>query len=101
VLPSKCLLLVTCAPWYLSNRQIHEDLDVPLFADHIRSLSASFNSRLADVENPLVRQLDRYLLWPMVGPVTQSVNRERQVPADESRPPPVGGQVEQTNRARQ
>jgi hypothetical protein len=32
-LQSKCLRLVTGAPWYLSNRQIHEDLGVPLFVD--------------------------------------------------------------------
>jgi len=38
VLQSKCLRLVTGAPWYVSNRQIHEDLGVHLFADHIRSL---------------------------------------------------------------
>jgi hypothetical protein len=49
------------ATWYVSNRQIHEDLGVPLFADHIRALSESFNSRLADVGNPPVRQLGRYL----------------------------------------
>jgi hypothetical protein len=61
VLQSKCLCLVTGAPWYLSNRQIHEDLGVPLFADHISALTASFDSRLTDVENPLVRQLGRYL----------------------------------------
>ena len=61
VLQSKCLRLATGAPWYVSNRQIHEDLDVPLFADHIRALTASFDSKLADVENPLVRQLGRYL----------------------------------------
>jgi len=48
--------------WYplVRNRQIHEDLGVPLFAD-IRALTASFDSKLADVENPLVRQLGRYL----------------------------------------
>jgi hypothetical protein len=45
----------------LSNRQIHEDLGVPLFADHIRDLTESFDSKLADVGNPLVRQLGRYL----------------------------------------
>jgi len=45
---------------YVSNRQIHEDLDVPLFADHIRALTASFDSKLAVVENPLVRQLCRH-----------------------------------------
>jgi len=61
VLQAKCLRLVTSVPWYVSNKQIHEDLRVPLFADHIRTLSASFNSKSADVENLLVRQLGRYL----------------------------------------
>jgi len=61
VLQSKCLRLATCAPWYVSNTQIHENLGVPLFADHIKTLTASFGSKLADVENPLVRQLGRYL----------------------------------------
>jgi len=61
VLQSKCLRLTTGAPWYVSNRQIHEHLGVPLFADHIRALTESFDSKLADVGNPLVRQLGRYL----------------------------------------
>ena len=98
---SKCLRLVTGAPWYLSNRQIHEDLGVPFLADHISALTASFDSGLADVGSPLVRQVGRYLLWSSVGPVARSVNRERRAPADQSRPPLVGGQVDQTNRARQ
>jgi hypothetical protein len=42
------------------NRQINEDLGVPLFSDHIRALTASFDSKLADLGNPLVRQLGRY-----------------------------------------
>jgi hypothetical protein len=61
VLHSKCLHLATCAPWYVSGRQIHEDLGVPLFADDIRALTASFDSKLADVGNPLVWQIGRYL----------------------------------------
>jgi len=61
VLQSKCLRLATGAPWYVSNRQIHEDLSVPLFADHIRALTESFDSKLAGVGNPLVRQLGRNL----------------------------------------
>jgi hypothetical protein len=56
VLQSKCLRLAT-----VSNRQIHEDLGVPLLADHIRALTESFDSKLADAGNPLVRQLGRYL----------------------------------------
>jgi hypothetical protein len=59
VLQSKCLRLAYGAPWYVSNRQIHEDLGVPLFADHIIALTARFYSRLADVGSPLVRQLGR------------------------------------------
>jgi len=61
ILQSKCLHLANGAPWYVSNRQIHEDLGVPFFADHIRALTENFDSKLADVGNPLIRQLGRYL----------------------------------------
>ena len=61
MLQSKCLRLATGATWYVSNRQIQEDLGVPLFADHIRALAESCDSKLADVEKPLERQLGRYL----------------------------------------
>jgi len=61
VLQSKFLRLATGVPWYVRNRQIHEDLGVPLFVDHIRALTGSFDSKLADVVNPLLRQLGRYL----------------------------------------
>jgi len=49
------------APWYVSNTHIHKDLVVALFADHIRALTESFDLKLADEGNPLVRQLSRYL----------------------------------------
>jgi hypothetical protein len=55
VLQSKCLRLPTGATWYVSNRQIHEDLGVPLFGDQIRASTATFYSKLVDVEDPLVR----------------------------------------------
>jgi hypothetical protein len=61
VLQSKCLLLATGAPLYVWHWQIHEDLGVLLFAEHITALTTSFHSKLADVGNPLVRQLGRYL----------------------------------------
>jgi hypothetical protein len=59
VLQSKCLRLATGAPWYVSNRQIDEDLDAPLFPYNIRALTASFDSKLGDVGNPLVRRIGR------------------------------------------
>jgi hypothetical protein len=37
------------------KEQIHEDLGVQLFVDHIRALTASLDPKLADVRNPLVR----------------------------------------------
>ena len=51
LLQSKCLRLATVAPWYVSNKQIHKELGVPLFADHIRALTERFYSKLADVGN--------------------------------------------------
>jgi len=86
VLQSKCLRLATGASWYVSNRQIHEDLGVPLFADHIRALTASFDSRLVDVWNSLVRQLGRYLCWPRVDPVAWRESQGRLGPAGQWRP---------------
>jgi hypothetical protein len=34
------------------NEHFHEDLGVPFFAEHIRALKRSYDSKLADVGNP-------------------------------------------------
>jgi hypothetical protein len=60
-LQSKCLRIATGAPWYISSRQIHEDLGVPFFEEHARALTESYDPKLAGVGNPLVRQLGRHL----------------------------------------
>jgi hypothetical protein len=39
VLQSKCLHISTNAPWYVGNKQIHEDLGIPFFANLIRGLT--------------------------------------------------------------
>jgi hypothetical protein len=41
VLQSKCLRIATGAPWYISDRHIHEDLGVPFFEEHTRALTES------------------------------------------------------------
>jgi hypothetical protein len=66
LLQSKCLRIATGATWCMSSRQINEDFGVLFFADHIRALTESCDSKLADARNPLVRQLGRYLTegWP-------------------------------------
>jgi len=87
--PSVLDLLRVSAPLYLRHRQIREDLAVPLYADHIRALTGSFDSKLGNVENPLVRQLGRHLRWPRVDPVAWVVIQGRQEPAGQSRPSPA------------
>jgi hypothetical protein len=52
VLLSKCFRLAFGALWYKGSRQIHEDLGVPFFAEHIRALTRSFGSRSTNVGTP-------------------------------------------------
>jgi hypothetical protein len=67
VLQSKCLRIATNAPWYVSDRQIHDQLGIPFFVDHIRALTESFDTKLADAGNFLVRLLGRHLCQPRAG----------------------------------
>jgi len=60
VLQSKCLRFAAGAHCHIVNRQIHKDLWVPFFAERIRSLTESFDSKLTDVGKPLVQQLGKY-----------------------------------------
>jgi hypothetical protein len=53
VVKSKCFRISSNAPWYVSNRQIHENLGMPFFAYHIRALIENFDSKSADAGNPL------------------------------------------------
>jgi hypothetical protein len=53
---------------YISDRQMREDVGVLFFADHVRAIIESFDLKLADAGNPLVRQLGRYLRWPRSDP---------------------------------
>jgi hypothetical protein len=50
-LQSKCLRIATGAPWYISDRQVHEDLGVLFFEEHIRALTESYDSNIAYLEN--------------------------------------------------
>ena len=61
MLNSKCFRIAIGVPLYVFNRQVHEDEGVPLFADHIRTLTVNFESNLAVVGNNLVRELGRSL----------------------------------------
>jgi hypothetical protein len=62
--PSVFALRITHLGTLVTAKQIHEDLGIPFFADHIRALTESSDSKLADVGNPFVRQLGRHLCRP-------------------------------------
>ena len=47
VIQSKCLQVATGANWYITSRHIHEDLGVPLFANHITALTESSDSQVS------------------------------------------------------
>jgi hypothetical protein len=64
VLQAKCIRIAINAPWYVGNRQIHEDLGISYFADHIRALTENLDWKLAGAGNPLVWQLGRHLRRP-------------------------------------
>jgi hypothetical protein len=48
LLQSKCLRIAANAPCDVSNRKLYDDLGIQSFADHIRALTQSFDSKLAD-----------------------------------------------------
>jgi hypothetical protein len=64
MLQSKCLRIATNSPRYIGNKQIHDDLGVPYFADHIKQLTERFDCKLADVGNPLVAPIGQVEGWP-------------------------------------
>jgi len=99
VLQSMCLYLAIGAPWYVSKRQLHEDLSVPFFADHIRALTESFDSKLAEVWNPPVRNsADTYADRGL----TPSPDAKPRAAAGSTPVEDIArdGQVDQTNRVR-
>jgi hypothetical protein len=90
VLQSKCLRFATGAPCYVHSRQIHEHLGVPLFAGHVRALTASCDSKLADVYgNSADTYADRGLT-----PSPDAKAKGGMGPAGQSRTSPDDGQVD-------
>ena len=47
----KQLCIVTNTPWYIKNKQIHEDYEVTFCTDRIRALIEGFDSNLAGAGN--------------------------------------------------
>jgi hypothetical protein len=48
---------ITGAPWYVSNKTIHEDLNVPYITDEIKKQANRYRHRITDHENQLIDDL--------------------------------------------
>ena len=57
---SKLLRLITGAPWYLRNNNIHNDLNVPTVKEEIKNVCTKYVSKLANHPNPLAQDLLAY-----------------------------------------
>jgi hypothetical protein len=45
---------MTGAPWYLSNKTIHDDLNIPYITDEIIKRANTYRNRITDHENQLI-----------------------------------------------
>lgn len=54
---NKTLRMITAAPWYIKNSNIHKDLEVPTVKAEISKYASTYLTKLADHPNPLARNI--------------------------------------------
>ena len=54
---TKTIRLIAKAPWYITNRQIHKDLQVPTVQKEIKRFDKSYIERLINHCNPRARMV--------------------------------------------
>lgn len=54
---SKIMRLITKAPWYISNEQLHRDLKLPTVKEEIKSIASAYNQRVTNHQNPTVSSM--------------------------------------------
>ena len=54
---SKLLRIITGAPWYVRNSNIHKDLNIPTIREEIKNSSIKYMKKLSEHPNPLARDL--------------------------------------------
>jgi hypothetical protein len=87
VLQPKCLCLATGAPWYLSNRQIHEDLGSAVCRPH-QSPDCELWLKVSWCGEP-PSMATRQICWSRVDPIARHKSQGWQGPAGQSRPSPA------------
>jgi hypothetical protein len=55
----RCLRSITGAPWYVSNKTLHEHLNIPFITDVIKQRANRYRSRLSGHGNQLIADLSK------------------------------------------
>ena len=61
---SICLRLITSAPWYVTNKNLHKDLNMPTLNDLAKSYYSKFHSTLRAHSNPIIKSLSSTSIIP-------------------------------------
>jgi hypothetical protein len=61
---SKTLRSITGAPWYVTNKIIHHDLNIPYITDEIKKPASRYRTRITDHENKLIDALSNPHPYP-------------------------------------
>jgi hypothetical protein len=59
-----CLRLTTAAPWYVTNKNLHKDLNIPTLNDLAKSYYIKFYSKLRAHPNPIVKSISSNSIIP-------------------------------------
>jgi len=54
---SICLRQIVSAPWFITNNNLHKDLNIPSLSQLTKSLYVSFHSKLIQHYNPLIKRI--------------------------------------------
>ena len=54
---SKILRMITRAPWYISNDQIHKDLNIPTVNEEVQNIISNYKLRISNHPKPTMSGL--------------------------------------------
>lgn len=58
ILPNRVLWMIIAAPWFVSNVQIDQDLNIPTLTEDATVLASGTLERVARSKNPIIRHLE-------------------------------------------
>lgn len=60
ILQNKTLRLMTGAPWYVTNEQLHNSLKIPKIDKYINKLTTNICEKMENHKNPTIQRITEY-----------------------------------------